>query len=73
MNQRLMDCLHPTISQRLTPLIISISPERRRAVLKIAQQASNWQDFLEALKQGGFRLPNNAQANMAKLNSRVGQ
>lgn len=73
MNQSLMDCLHPTISQRLTPLIVSISAERRRAVLRIAQQASSWQDFLEVLKQGGFRLPSPAQASAANLHSEVGQ
>jgi hypothetical protein len=52
-----MNCLHPSISQRLTPLVIGITPERRRAVLSIAQQASSWQDFLDALKQGDFPLP----------------
>ncbi len=52
-----MNCLHPSISQRLTPLVIGITPERRRAVLSIAQQASCWQDFLDALKQGDFPLP----------------
>lgn len=55
-----MDCLHPAISQRLTPLIVGITPERRRAVLSIAQQASSWQDFLDALKQGDFRQPSDA-------------
>jgi hypothetical protein len=68
-----MDCLHPTISQRLTPLVISISAERRRAVLRIAQQASCWQEFLDALKQGDFRLPNDAQASLANIKPRVGR
>lgn len=54
---RQMNCLHPSISQRLTPLVIGISAERRRAVLNIAQQAASWQDFLDALKQGDFPLP----------------
>ena len=62
MNQRPMDCLHPIISQRLTPLVISVSAERRRAILQIAQQASSWQNFLEILEQGDFRLPTDAQA-----------
>jgi hypothetical protein len=52
-----MNCLHPSISQRLTPLVIGISAERRRAVLNIAQQAASWQDFLDELKQGDFPLP----------------
>jgi len=56
-----MDCLHPAISQRLTPLVLDITAERRRAVLSIARQASSWQDFLDALKQGDFRQPSSTQ------------
>jgi hypothetical protein len=52
--------------------VISISAERRRAVLRIAQQASCWQEFLDALKQGDFRLPNDAQASLANIKTRVG-
>jgi hypothetical protein len=52
-----MNCLHPSISQRLTPFVMGITAERRRAVLTIAQQASSWQDFLDTLKQGDFPLP----------------
>ena len=54
---RQMNCLHPSISQRLTPFVMGITAERRRAVLTIAQQASSWQDFLDTLKQGDFPLP----------------
>lgn len=54
-----MDCLHPSISQRLSPLVAGISPERRQAVLSIARSARSWQEFVEVLQRGHFPLPSN--------------
>ncbi len=52
-----MDCLHPTISQHLSPLVAGISPERRQAVLTIAREARSWQEFVDVLQRGDFPLP----------------
>ncbi|MEX0588590.1 MAG: hypothetical protein WD136_04970 [Cyanobium sp.] len=52
-----MDCLHPTISERLSLLVVEITPARRQAVLDIARAAPNWQVFQEVLQRGGFPLP----------------
>lgn len=68
-----MDCLHPTISQRLTPLIVSISAERRHAVLRIAKQAANWEIFVDILKQGDFRLPTSSQTNLSQITQDMSQ
>lgn len=61
-----MDCLHPSISQRLSPLVSGISPERRQAVLTIAREARSWREFMDVLQRGQFPLPTNLPSQPAR-------
>ena len=49
-----MNLLHPTIENKISPLIHGITKERRDFILEIAKSASDWQEFEARLNSGGF-------------------